>query len=61
MAENRKKADKKWRRNNKEHVRYLRYRTTARTFARHYATREDIEELIQIFEDENPENNQEKG
>ena len=29
-------------------------RTAARTFVRHYATKEDMENLIEIFNNENP-------
>ncbi len=39
---------------NPEKTKITRYRTTARTFVRHHATKEDIDELIEIFERENP-------
>lgn len=48
------KANKRWNEKNKIKVRMSRYRTTARTFMRHYATRTDLEELNKIFENENP-------
>lgn len=48
-----KRADKKWIENNKEHRRYLSYRTSARTFIRHWATKEDVDELLKIFNEEN--------
>lgn len=47
------RAIKKWREDNKEAHRIASYRSTARTFARHYATAEDMEELQEIFEKEN--------
>lgn len=45
------KASDKWKQNNPERNKYIRYRTTARTFVRHWATKEDLDELIKIFED----------
>ena len=54
------RAIKRWRDDNKEANRIASYRSTARTFARHYATAEDMEELQEIFEKEN-ENFTEKG
>lgn len=47
------RAIKKWREDNKEAHRIASYRSTARTFARHYATADDMEELQEIFEKEN--------
>ncbi|MEJ8785401.1 hypothetical protein [Peptoniphilus sp. HCN-40583] len=47
------RAIKKWRDDNKEAHRIASYRSTARTFVRHYATEEDMEELREIFEKEN--------
>lgn len=47
------RAIKRWRDDNKEAHRIASYRSTARTFARHYATAEDMEELQEIFEKEN--------
>lgn len=47
------RAIKRWRDDNKEAHRIASYRSTARTFARHYATSEDMEELQKIFEKEN--------
>ncbi|MDO4778500.1 MAG: hypothetical protein Q4A42_02975 [Tissierellia bacterium] len=40
-----KEADKKWIEKNKEHKKYLSYRSTARSFIRNKATLEDLEEL----------------
>lgn len=51
MEENKRKtvynpeADKKWRDNNKEHVRYLNDRSASRRFIREKATLEDLAEL----------------
>lgn len=47
------RAIKRWRDDNKEAHRVASYRSTARTFVRHYATEEDMEELREIFEKEN--------
>lgn len=47
------RAIQRWRDDNKEANRIASYRSTARTFARHYATTEDMEELQKIFEKEN--------
>lgn len=54
------RAIQRWRDDNKEANRIASYRSTARTFARHYATAEDMEELQEIFKKEN-ENFEEKG
>ena len=48
------RANRNWERRNPERTRYIRYRGNARTFVRHHATEEDIDELIQIFHEENP-------
>lgn len=47
-------AINRWRKKNRERSRYLSYRSTARTFVRHYATPEDVEELKEIYLTENP-------
>ena len=52
-SEAQRRATKKWEEKNPERTRYLRYRTTARTFVRHWANDEDLKELIGIFENEN--------
>lgn len=44
-----KKADDKWRKENKEHANYLRARSAARSFIRNKATKEDLEELEQLI------------
>ena len=53
-TEAQRRAFANYRERNPEATKYLRYRTTARTFARHHAKQEDIDELIEIFKRENP-------
>lgn len=48
------RASANYRDRNPDSTRYLRYRTTARTFVRHHATKDDIDGLIEIFKKENP-------
>lgn len=48
------KARSRWKKNNKGKNRLSSYRSTARTFVRHYADDEDIEELLGIYKKENP-------
>lgn len=48
------RASANYRERNPEATKYLRYRTTARTFVRHHAKQEDIDELLDIFKKENP-------
>ena len=45
------RATRKWEEKNPERRRYIRYRSNARTFVRHWATQEDFEELEEIFKD----------
>ena len=47
------KATNNWRKKNPDQAKYGSYRSTARTFARHWATKEDIDEIIEIFQNEN--------
>lgn len=42
--------NKKWYSENKEKKRYLSYRSTARTFIRKYAKKDDLEELQNLIE-----------
>lgn len=52
MEENKQtEANKKWQEKNREKARYLRDRSTARSFIRNRATEEDLEELIQLIEE----------
>ena len=53
-TEAQRRAFANYREKNPEATKYLRYRTTARTFVRHHAKQEDIDELIEIFRKENP-------
>lgn len=47
------KASRKWEENNKEYARKKSYFRTAKTYARNHATREEMKELMEIFENEN--------
>ncbi|MCO5476566.1 MULTISPECIES: hypothetical protein [Enterococcus] len=51
MEENSKQteANKKWQEKNREHARYLRNRSTTRSFLRKQATLEDIEEMERLI------------
>ncbi|MGG7144376.1 hypothetical protein ACQPVP_13040 [Clostridium nigeriense] len=51
ISEAREKANKKWNENNKEHMNYLRSRSSARSFIRNKATLEDLEELEKLIEE----------
>lgn len=53
LTEAQKRAQKKYEKKNPLKTRIQRYRTTARTFVRHYATKDDMAELQEIFENEN--------
>ena len=48
------RASRAYEERNPEKTKIDRYRRNARTFFRHYAKDEDIEELISIFKKENP-------
>ncbi|MBA7490446.1 hypothetical protein ES702_00984 [subsurface metagenome] len=60
MANNKKtteaqvRASRAYEERNPEKTKITRYRSTARTFVRHHATKDDIDELVDIFEKENP-------
>lgn len=43
--------NKTWQEKNRERTRYLRNRSTARSFIKKQATKEDIEELKQLIKD----------
>lgn len=50
MSENAQtEANKRWQEQNRERTRYLRSRSTARSFVKNQATKEDIEELEQLI------------
>lgn len=44
-------ANKRWQEQNRDKARYLRNRSTARSFVKKQATLEDIEELEQLIEE----------
>ena len=48
------KAIYNWRKNNPEANRINNYKQSAKTFVRHHATKEDMEELLGIYKKENP-------
>ena len=53
-TEAQRRAVKNYNSRNKDKKRIDSYKSSARTFVRHHATREDLNELIEIFEKENP-------
>ena len=53
-SEAQRRATRNWEKRNPERKRYLRSRSNARTFVRHSADEEDIQELIDIYKRENP-------
>lgn len=48
---NQTEANKKWQEKNREHARYLRNRSTTRSFLRNQATLEDIQEMESLISD----------
>ncbi len=42
--------NKKWAEKNKEKKRYLSYKSTAKTFIRNYAEKDDLNELTELIE-----------
>lgn len=48
-TEARAKANKKWNEKNKDRVRYLSARSSARSFIRNKATQEDLQELRELI------------
>lgn len=59
-SEAQRRASKKYRKKNPERTKITSYRTTARTFVRHYATKEDMENLMEVFKKENKNYKKEK-
>ncbi|MDU5825249.1 hypothetical protein [Anaerococcus vaginalis] len=55
-TEAQRRAVKNYKKRNREQTKINSYKSSARTFVRHYATREELKELIEIFEKENPNN-----
>ncbi|MDF7637129.1 hypothetical protein PT274_02455 [Leuconostocaceae bacterium ESL0958] len=44
-------ANKRWAAKNKEHKKYLNYRSTSRSFIRKLATKDDLNELEQLIKE----------
>ena len=53
-TEAQRRASKAYKERNPEQTRINRYRSNARTFVRHHATKDDIDDLLDIFKRENP-------
>ena len=53
VSEAQRRATKRWEERNPDKKRYLRYRSNARTFVRHWADKEDMDELLEIYKNEN--------
>lgn len=51
MSKKQQEYNRRWAEKNKQHKRYLSYRTTARTFIRRYAKPEDLEELKELIKE----------
>ncbi|WP_125772150.1 hypothetical protein [Companilactobacillus furfuricola] len=51
LTDAKKKANEKWNDNNKERMRYLRSRSSAKSFINNRATMDDIKELRQLLND----------
>lgn len=51
MALTQTEKNKAWQDKNKEHSKYLKYRSTSRSFVRKLATEEDLKELISLIEE----------
>ncbi|KRN50127.1 hypothetical protein IV71_GL000910 [Fructobacillus fructosus KCTC 3544] len=49
-------ANKRWAEKNKEHKKYLNYRSTSRSFIRKLATEEDLKELAFLIEERSKKN-----
>jgi hypothetical protein len=45
------KAQKNWDSKNRDHSNYLKYKSSAKTFIRNKATKEDLQELQQLIND----------
>lgn len=51
MTKKQQEYNRRWAEKNKEHKRYLSYRSTARTFIRRYAKQEDLKELKELIKE----------
>lgn len=49
MNDAKRQANKRWAENNKDKVKYYRYRTSARCFIKNYATIDDLEEIQELM------------
>ena len=52
-SEAQRRATRNWEKRNPERKRYLRSRSNARTFVRHWATDADVAKLLEIYKNEN--------
>lgn len=59
-TEAQRRASKNYKQRNPEQTKVNRYRSNARTFVRHHATKNDIYDLIDIFRKENPNSKESK-
>lgn len=53
-SEAQKRASRAYEKRNPEKTKIDNYKRSARTFFRHYATKDDIDELVDIYKKENP-------
>lgn len=53
-TEAQRRASKAYKKRNPEQTKVNRYRSNARTFVRYHATKNDIDDLVDIFRKENP-------
>lgn len=53
-------ANKRWQENNKEHAKYLQYRSYARSFIKNLATDDDLDELGQLIKESRENNTHER-
>ena len=51
MTKKQQEYNKRWAEKNREHKRYLSYRSTARTFIRKYAKLKDLQELKELIKE----------
>lgn len=48
------RAVRNWEKNNADKVKYMRYKSFAKTFARYWADDEDMKEVFEVYKKENP-------
>ena len=51
LSESRKRANKKWDDKNKERMKYLRYRSYAKSFIKNMANNDDLDELVKLIDE----------